>query len=135
MMMTAHLTLPLQQNFLDADDNLSNFSNVVPPSVAESDDITVTFSNADGMSEEISIQMVGNAVPPCPDEISEEISIQMVGNVVPPCPDGMSEEISIQMVGNVVLPCHDDLTDDFSNDEIEKKLLLIRHIPNQIKEI
>ena len=80
--------------FLDADDNLSNFSNVVPPSVAESDDITVTFSDADGMSEEISIQTIGNAV----------------------------------------LPCHDDSTDDFSEDEIEKKLLLIRHIPNQIKE-
>ena len=111
-MMTAHLTLPLQQNFCD---NLSNFSNAVLPSVSESDDITVTFSDADGMSEEISIQTVGNAVPPCPD--------------------GMSEEISIQMVGNVVLPCHDNSTDNFSDDEIEKKLLLIRHVPNQIKEI
>ena len=47
----------------------------------------------------------------------------------------MSEEISIQMIGNAVSPCHDDSTDDFSEDEIEKKLLLIRHVPNQIKEI
>ena len=89
---TSHTTATAE--FLDADDNLSNFSNVVPPSVAESDDITVTFTDADGMSEEISIQMIGNAV----------------------------------------LPCHDDLTDNFSEDEIEKKLLLIWHIPNQIKE-
>ena len=72
-----------------------NFSSVVLPSVVESDDITVTFSDADGMSEEISIQMIGNAVP----------------------------------------PCHDDSTDDFSKDEIEKKLLLIWHVLNQIKEI
>ena len=90
---TSHTTTTAE--FLEADDNLSNFSNAVPPSVAESDDITVTFSDADGMSEEISIQMVGNAVP----------------------------------------PCHDDSTDDFSEDEIEKKLLLIQHVPNQIKEI
>ena len=130
---TSHTTATTE--FLDADDNLSNFSNAVPPSVAESDDITVTFSDADGMSEEISIQMVGNAVPPCPDGMPEEISIQMVGNSVLPYPDGMSEEISIQMVGNAVPLCHDDSTDDFSDDEIEKKLLLIRHIPNQIKEI
>ena len=67
--------------------------------------------------------------------MSEEISIQMVGNVVLPCPDGMSKEISIQTVGNVVPACHDDSTDDFSDDEIEKKLLLIWHVPNQIKEI
>ena len=90
---TSHTTTTAE--FLDADDNLSNFSNAVQPSVAESDDITVTFSDGDGMSEEISIQTVGNAVP----------------------------------------PCHDGSTDDFSNDEIEKKLLLIRHVPNQIKEI
>ena len=90
---TSHTTATAE--FLDADDNLSNFSNAVPPSVAESDDITVTFSDADGMSEEISIQTIGNAVP----------------------------------------PCHDDSTDDFSEDKIEKKLLLIWHIPNQIKEI
>ena len=90
---TSHTTATAE--FLDADDNLSNFSNAVPPSVAESDDITVTFSDADGMSEEISIQTIGNPVP----------------------------------------PCHDDSTDDFSEDEIEKKLLLIRHVPNQIKEI
>ena len=90
---TSHTTATAE--FLDADDNLSNFSNAVPPSVAESDDITVTFSDA----------------------------------------DEMSEEISIQTVGNVVLPCHGDSTDDFSEDEIEKKLLLIRHVPNQIKEI
>ena len=114
---TSHTTATAE--FLDADDNLSNFSNVVPPSVAESDDITVTFSDADGMSEEISIQMPR----------------WNVGNAVPPCPDGMSKEISIQTVGNVVPPCHDDSTDDFSDDEIEKKLLLIRHVPNQIKEI
>ena len=86
---------PATAEFLDADDNLSNFSNAVPPSVAESDDITVTFSDADGMSEEISIQAVGNVVP----------------------------------------PCHDDSTNDFSEDEIEKKLLLIWQVPNQIKEI
>ena len=90
---TSHTTTTAE--FLDADDNLSNFSNAVLPSVAESDNITVTFSDADGMSEEISIQTVGNAV----------------------------------------LPCHDNSTDDFSEDEIEKKLLLIRNIPNQIKEI
>ena len=94
-MMRAHLTTTTTAEFLDADDNLSNFSNAVPSSVAESDDITVTFSDADGMSEEISIQKIGNAV----------------------------------------LPCHDDLTNDFSKDEIEKKLLLIQNIPNQIKEI
>ena len=102
---TSHSTATAE--FLDADDNLSNFSNAVPPSVSESDDITVTFSDADGMSKEISIQTVGNVVPPCPDGMSEEISIQMVGNVVPPCPDGMSEEISIQTVGNAVPLCHD----------------------------
>ena len=110
---TSHITTTAE--FLDADDNLSNFSNAVPPSVSESDDITVTFSDADGMSK--------------------EISIQMVGNVVPPCPNGMSEEISIQTVGNAIPPCHDDSTDNFSDDEIEKKLLLIRHVPNQIKGI
>ena len=130
---TSHTTTTAE--FLDAEDNLSNFSNAVPPSVSESDDITVTFSDADGMSKEISIQMVSNVVPPCPNGMSEEISIQMVGNVVLPCPDGMSEEISIQTVGNAIPPCHDDLTDDFSDDKIEKKLLLIRHVPNQIKEI
>ena len=130
---TSHTTATAE--FLDADDNSSNFSNAVPPSVSESDDITVTFSDADGMSEEISIQTVGNAIPPCPDGMSEEISIQMVGNAVLPCPDGMSKEISIQTVGNAVPPCHDDSTDDFSDDKIEKKLLLIRHVPNQIKEI
>ena len=90
---TSHTTTTAE--FLDTDDNLSNFSNAVPPSVAESDNITVPFSDA----------------------------------------DGMSEEISIQTIGNVVLPCHDDSTNNFSEDKIEKKLLLIRHVPNQIKEI
>ena len=109
---TSHTTATAE--FLDADDNLSNFSNAVLPSVAESDDITVTFSDADGMSE--------------------EISIQMVGNTVPPCPDGMSKEISIQTVGNTVPPCHDDSTDNFSDDEIEKKLLLIWHFLIKLKK-
>ena len=61
---------------------------MVLPSVAESDNINVTFSDADLMSEEISIQTVGNVVP----------------------------------------ACNDDSTD-------EKKLLLIQHVPDQIKEI
>ena len=69
---TSHTTTTAE--FLDADDNLSNFSNAVPPSVTESDDITVTFSDADGMSEEISIPMIGNAVPPCHDDSTEDFS-------------------------------------------------------------
>ena len=88
---TSHTTATT--DFLDTDENLSNFSNAIPPSVAESDDITVQFSDANGMSEEISIQTIGNAVP----------------------------------------PCHDNSTDDFSEDEIEKKLMLIRQVPNQIQ--
>ena len=48
---TSHTTTTAE--FLDTDDNLSNFSNAVPPSVSESDDITITFSDADGMSEEM----------------------------------------------------------------------------------
>ena len=51
---TSHTTATSE--FLDTDDNLSNFGSVVLPSVAESDDKMVPFSDADGMSEEISIQ-------------------------------------------------------------------------------
>ena len=66
--------------FMENDENVSNFSSVVPPSVAKSDDETVPFSDGDGMSEEIQIKNVGNAVSPCQGDSTDDLSEDEIEN-------------------------------------------------------
>ena len=69
---TSHTTATT--DILDSDEDLSNCSNAILPSVAESDDFNIRLSDADGMSEEISLQTNGNAVPPCHEYLTDDFS-------------------------------------------------------------
>ena len=100
-----------------------------PITISDDDDdnsTSHTSATTDVLDTDDDLSNFSNAIPASVAE-SDDITVQFSDA------DGMSEEISIQMIRNVVLPCHDDLTNDFSEDKIEKKLMLIRQVPNQIK--
>ena len=65
---------------LDTDENVSNLSSAILPSVAESDDKMIPFSDGDrdGMSEEFSNQMNGNVVLPCQDNLTDDLSADKI---------------------------------------------------------
>ena len=112
-------------SIVDTDENVSHFSSAIPPSVVESDDEsdkTVPFSDGDAMSHKISVKMTNNVVPPSQDKSNNDTR------------HALSDEISVEITSNAVPPSQDDFTNDFSEDEIAKKLMLIRQFPNEIKK-
>ena len=64
-------------SIVDTDDNVSNISSAIPPSVVESNDEsdkTVPFSDGDALSDEITIKMTSNVVSPSQDESTDDFS-------------------------------------------------------------
>ena len=93
------------------------------------------------MFDQTSIKIISNAVPPKKDKSNDDnrdalsagyFNTYLVNVVLPnrdkskyDIGDALSDELTIQLTSTVALPSHDDSTNDFSEDKIEKKLMLI----------